>query len=286
MKVWITGANGLLGQALAAKGHLATSRSEADIASLSSLLQFAEKHPGITHIVNCAAQSLVDSAETLRKETFLANAIGPQNLAYIARRIGARLIHISTDYVFGGEGRTPLKETDPTAPCNYYGQTKLEGEWGIENIMASACILRVSWLFGAGGKNFAARLLELLQKNEVVQLTHDQWGRPTYVPDLVQTIDRLLNRSGLYQFANQGAATRYEFGTALREEALELGIPLKVKELIPVPSSTFASLAKRPAYSVFDTTKIEQELHLSIRPWRATLKEYLCNLYAPSHLSS
>lgn len=285
MKLWIPGAGGLLGSALAKKGDLATQRAEADITNLDSLLAFVKHHPGITHIVNCAAQSVVDTAETQREETFRINAIGPENLALIATKIGARFIHISTDYVFGGAQRSPLKETDPTDPCNYYGFTKLEGEKRVQKAMPSACILRTSWIFGRGGKNFVAKLLRLFEEKETVQLTSDQWGRPTYAPDLADVIRRLFNHSGIYQFANQGAVSKYEFGLAMRHEALQLGLPLKVKQILPTPSSTFPLLAERPVYSAFDTAKIEKELNLVIRPWKEALKEFLCSCSAPSLLS-
>lgn len=285
MKLWITGAKGLLGSELAKKAYLATNHRDADITDLSALFSLVKKHPGITHIVNCAAQSVVDTAETLREETFQINAIGPENLALVATEIKARLVHISTDYVFEGNGLIPLKETDPTGPCNYYGLTKLEGEKRVHKVMPSACILRTSWIFGNGGKNFVAKLLRLFETKETVQLTSDQWGRSTYAPDLAAVIHRLLNHSGIYQFANQGAVTRYEFGLAMQKEALKLGLPLKVKNIVAVPSSTFSMLAKRPVYSVFDTTKIEKELNLTIRPWENALKEFLCNLNVPSLLS-
>lgn len=286
MKLWVTGANGLLGKILAEKADIATTHQDANIANKPALLSIVNKHPGITHIVNCAAQSVVDTAELEPKQTFSANAIGPENLAMIAQDINARFIHISTDYVFSGERRVPLKETDPTAPCNYYGHSKLEGELKVQKAMPSACILRTSWIFGVGGKNFVAKLLKLLQENETVELTSDQWGRPTYAPDLANIIYQLLNISGLYQFANQGAVSKYEFGLAMQQEAIRLGIPLKVKNIIPVSSSQFPSLAKRPSYSVFDTTKIEQTLNISIRSWREALREFLCNIPGPSHLCS
>jgi len=278
MKFWITGSQGLLGQTLKSLAYLSTNRAEANIADLSCLRAIVKKHPGITHIVNCAAQSLVDAAEIHREEAFLANAVGPANLASIATEIQARFIHISTDYVFAGDGKIPLKETDPTEPCNYYGYTKLEGERKVQTIMPSACILRTSWIFGMGGKNFVAKLLRLFQEKETIELTNDQWGRPTYAPDLANVIWQLRNTSGLYQFANQLPVTKYEFGLAMKEEALSLGIPLKVKNILPVSSSQFPSLVKRPIYSVFDTTKIEQELNITIRCWKDALREFLCNV--------
>lgn len=275
MRLWITGANGLLGSALKQKGDLATGRAEADIGDLDALRAFASEHRGITHIVNCAAFSLVDLSETERETALRVNALGPENLAVLAKEIGARLVHISTDYVFKGDLHRPLNEKDATAPCNYYGFTKLEGERRVARMLPSACIIRTSWIFGQGGKNFVAKLLELLQEKEEIRLTDDHWNCPTYAPDLADAILQMLDVPGLYQFANGGAATKYEFGLAMKEEAEAAGFPLTIKRIVPVPGSTFPSLAKRPVYSVFDTAKIEKKLKAPIRPWREALRDYL-----------
>ncbi len=275
MKLWIAGANGLLGSSLKPKADLTSCRKEADIGDLEALRAFASAYRGITHIVNCAAFSLVDFAETEREAAFRANALGPENLAAVAKEIGARLVHISTDYVFQGALRRPLNEADEAVPCNYYGFTKLEGERRVARMLPSACIIRTSWIFGRGGKNFAANLLGLLQEKEEVRLTDDHWNRPTYAPDLADAILQMLDAAGLYQFANAGAANKYEFGLAMREEALAAGIPLAVKRIVPVAGSTFPSPALRPPYSVFDTAKIERKLKGPIRPWREALREYL-----------
>ena len=277
MKLWVTGADGLLGSALRKHAFVATNRGLADLSNLEALRLFALAHPGITHIVNCAAFSLVDPAETRREEAFCANAIGPQHLAIVAREIGARLLHISTDYVFRGDLHRPLTESDPTDPCNYYGVTKLEGEKRVFSELPSACVLRTSWIFGEGGKNFVATLLTRMRELEEVYLTADHWGRPTYTEDLVNAILCLADCCGLYQFANGGAATKHEFGVAMKQEAEMLGIPLAVKKIIAVPGSHFSSAAKRPVYSAFDTTKIEQIIGSPIRPWRDALREHMAS---------
>jgi len=275
MKLWVTGANGLLASSLLSRvDGLGTNRQEADIADIESLRRFVSKHPDITHIVNCAAFSLVDLAETHKEEAYLANAKGPENLGRIANEIGARLLHISTDYVFPGNLNRPLKEGDPTGPCNHYGKTKLEGEKLLLAVFPNACILRVSWLFGKGGKNFIARIMELFKAQKEVKLTADQWGRPTFVPDLVEVILKMLDLSGLYQFANSGVTSKYEFGLALFNKAKEIGIPLKAESVLPVPGSTFPSPCKRPFYSAFDTSKIEKKLKMTPRSWQDALDEY------------
>lgn len=269
---WITGAKGLLGSALCAKCKAALhSGREVDVADLVSIQTFVKKHPEITHIVNAAAFSQVDAAEDHRAEAYRANVIGPENLAHVAKEIGAKLSHISTDYVFPGNLKRPLTEQDPTGPCNYYGKTKLEGE---QRVLSSSLVIRTSWIFGHGGKNFVAKLLQMLLTQKEIRLTNDHWGRPTYAPDLADVIFQMRDRTGLFHYANAGIATKYEFGLTMREEALLLGFPVVTESILPVPGSTFPSPCKRPIYSAFDTTKIEQ--HVPIRHWREGLRDFLC----------
>ena len=275
--LWVTGKNGLLGSILAKKCELATGR-EVDISNLDQLRSFVQKHPGITHVINCAAYSLVDSAEKEKEDAFNGNAIGPFLLALITKEIGAKLIHISTDYVFDGKIGHPLKETDPTSPMNYYAKTKLEGEQRVLQMHPSSCVIRTSWIFGPGGKNFVAKLFDMLMTQDEIYLSDDQWGRPTYVHDLSDALLNMLDQTGVYHYANSGETTKYRFGCAMREEAIRLGFPVVCKRIIPVPSSHFASPCKRPAYSAFDTTKIESMV--KIRPWQESLREYLCSKQA------
>jgi dTDP-4-dehydrorhamnose reductase len=275
LKLWVTGADGLLGSVLRKSASLATGRLEADIGDLDALRSFATHHPGITHIVNCAAFSLVDLAETHREAAFKANALGPENLGILASEMNARIVHISTDYVFPGNLRRPLKENDPEGPCSYYGCTKLEGEIRLLKVNPKAAIIRTSWIFGRGGKNFVAKLLEMLQEKEEIRLTDDHWNLPTYAPDLANAILEMLNASGIYHFANHGAATKYEFGLEMLKQAQAAGFSIAAKRIVPVPGSTFPSPAGRPVYSVFDTSKIEGKLSSPIRPWREALREYL-----------
>jgi len=272
---WIVGASGLLGSTLclhkeALGNHIATGH-EIDISKKDIVFSFAKERPGITHIMNAAAFSLVDAAETEKDQAFLANVRGPENLSLLAKEIGAKLIHISTDYVFPGTIHRPLSETDVTAPCNYYGKTKLEGEM---RLSSQDLILRTSWIFGGGGKNFVAKLFKMLMSQKEIQLTDDQWGRPTYAPDLADAIFQMLDQSGLYHFANRGVATKYEFGVAMKEMALELGFPVITEHLRKVSTSSFSSLCTRPVYSAFDTTKIEKQLQ--IRHWHAAMRDFLC----------
>ena len=275
MKLWVTGADGLLGSELRKYAAVATGRNEADIGDLATIRSFLKKNPGITHIVNCAAFSLVDLAESKREEAFRVNALGPENLGIAASETGARVVHISTDYVFPGILRRPLREDDPVLPCSHYGNTKLEGERRLFNANPDACILRTSWIFGRGGKNFVSKLLRMLQENEEIRLTDDHWNLPTFAPDLARAILKMFDASGIYHFANHGPATKYEFGLAMREEAEAAGFPIAAKRIVPVPGAAFPSPAGRPAYSVFDLSKIEKRLGAPIRHWREALREYL-----------
>ncbi|MBU6384162.1 MAG: dTDP-4-dehydrorhamnose reductase [Verrucomicrobia bacterium] len=272
--LWITGCKGLLGAALvrASRQAVLATGKEVDIGDLAAVRQFAEKHPGITHLVNCAAFSQVDAAEEFKEMAYHTNARGPGHLAIVAREMGAKLIHISTDYVFDGKGRTPLVETAPTGPLNTYGKTKWEGEQKV--LEQGACVIRTSWLFGSGGQNFVSKLLKLLQTQRQIRLTDDQWSRFTYAPDLAQAILSVLDRTGLYQYANRGVATKYEFGVAMREEACALGYPIVTDEILSVPGASFPSPCERPIYSAFDTSKMERIVN--IRHWRDALKEFLC----------
>lgn len=283
MKLWVVGADGLLGSALKKHADLATGKKEVDISDLEALRLFAQNHPGITHIINAAAFSLVDLAETNRELAFKANVLGPENLGRLAAEIRAQMVHVSTDYVFSGDVHRPLKEEDPTEPCNYYGWTKLEGEKRLLRTHPTACIVRTSWIFGFGGKNFVSKLLQLfLETDEEIQLTNDHWNRPTSASDLTSALLNLRNASGIFHFANEGIATKYEFGSAMREEAEALGFPITAKRIAAVPGSTFLSPAKRPVYSGFDTSKVEKYLGQPIRHWREALREYLKGFYEAS----
>ncbi|MES2274116.1 MAG: dTDP-4-dehydrorhamnose reductase [Chlamydiota bacterium] len=279
-KLWITGANGLLGRALVEKANklcfFATGR-EVDIGKRDVLNRFVQEHPEITHIVNCAAFSQVDLAETMRQEAYAANVMGSENLASLAKEHGMKLIHISTDYIFPGDLHRSLTENDPVGPCNYYGQTKLEGELKVERILPSACIIRTSGIFGRGGKNFVSKLFQLMQSQKEIRLTFDQWGCFTYAPDLSEAILQMLDVSGVFHFANGGALSKYEFGRLFREEALKMGLPILTESILPVPGSTFPSPCKRPNFSVLNTDKIEKALKITPRTSQTALRSYLEN---------
>lgn len=265
--LWIPGAKGLVGSALLSKCSAISTGHEVDIGNLDALRAFvADKN--ITHIVNCAVYSQVDKAEIEKEEAFRTNVVGAENCAIVALELGAKLVHISTDYIFPGTGSKPLKEDDPTGPCNYYGVTKLEGEQRVLKTLPTACVIRTSWIFGLGGKNFLARMLQMLRNEKEIRMVDDQWSRFTSVYDLVDVILKMKDRSGVYHFANSGIATRYELACEMKR------LCNSTAQIIPVPGSSFPAACKRPRFTPFDTTKIEQEI--DIRPWQEALEEFLC----------
>ena len=275
MLVWVIGGQGLLGSALCSSlekrgiSFALTDRKEGDITSLEALKKKATEFIP-THIVNCAAYTQVDLAESEKELAYQINATGPQHLALVANEMGARLIHISTDYVFDGTSTRPLVETDVCAPINVYGMSKWEGEKNVLKDADSACIIRTSWLFGKGGKNFLSTLVHRLKTKKEVQVVSDQINRPTYAPDLAEAIVKLLDVEGVYHFANGHPLSRVE----MARDVLACGNVL-CQSVIPVASDAFLCAAKRPLYTAMDTTKVTEVLGAPPRSWKEILTDYL-----------
>jgi dTDP-4-dehydrorhamnose reductase len=283
MKLWITGSRGLVGTALQNRcqdegiEYVATSREELDISSLKHIKDFLHSPAGkdITHIINCAAYTNVDQAENEQELAHQINAIGPENLGSVAHHFDLKLIHLSSDYVFGIVGDRPFIETDSCKPVSTYAKTKYEGEQRLLEVNPQACILRTSWVFGQGGKNFVSSILNKIQKEEKIYVVSDQRNRLTYVQDLSQAILSLLCHSGIFHFANQGETSRFEVAQQMIQTAQDRGLPIACREVFAVDSSAFPQLAKRPLYSALDTTKIENLLGISPRTWETTIKEFI-----------
>lgn len=283
MKVWVTGASGLLGRAILKKfkaqgiACIGSTRDDADITDLNSIASFSRSFGPFTHIINCASYTAVDLAESNPKEAQAANALGPTLLGLFAVSAGLRLVHLSTDYVFNGEGKVPYREDDAVAPGTVYGKTKAEGERRLAAVMPEACIIRTSWLFGDGGKNFFSAILDKMKTMEEVQVVADQIGKPTYVPDLVAVLIKALDWSGIYHVANAEATSRLHFTETLYDAALAQGIALRTKRIVPILSSDLFTAAKRPLYSVLDTEKAERKIGSSFRSWRECM-DCLCSV--------
>lgn len=283
MKIWVVGYKGMLGNALCLRlqeqkiPFIGTGK-DIDITSLQAVSHFIDINKEITHIVNCAGYTQVDKAE---QEQLLANSVnvtGPYHLALIANQHHIHLTHLSTDYVFAGKGKIPYQEDSICQPSSIYGMTKLEGEQKVLNALNRACIIRTSWLFGLNGKNFVSTMLDLMQKKETLRVVSDQIGCPTFCPDLADAIIALLNHEGIFHFSNSGSTSWYAFALTIAEQGLQLGYPLIIKSIQPITTAEYPAPAKRPAYSVLDTTKIERTLHYCPRPWQESLFDYLQQL--------
>jgi|SRR5688572_22221367 dTDP-4-dehydrorhamnose reductase len=290
--VWLTGAGGMLGSALRSKLEGAGLRClptdvDLDIADERAVLAFAKAEKP-TAIVNAAAYTRVDDAETNEAAAARVNAEGAGVLGRAALEIGAKLVHFSTDYVFGGEGAAePYREDAPTAPQGAYARTKLEGDRRVLQTAARGgrpYVIRTSWLFGENGANFVKTMLALMQTREELRVVSDQHGRPTYTRDLADATLALIGLSGrpaavpgVYHFANSGATTWHAFTLGIRDACVARGLALRVQRILPVTTAEFPRPAPRPAYSVLDTARIEAALGRAPRPWSAALDDYLSN---------
>lgn len=279
MRVWIVGGTGLLGTFLAAEMrgqgiiHLSDGSQRANLLDPQQLLARAtEVQP--THIICAAAYTKVDQADHEKEKVMALNAEGPERLAILARDLRARLLYISTDYVFSGEQETPYHEEDPTHPVNLYGASKLEGERRVLAALPTAAIVRTSWLFGREGHSFASALLNLLLKEERVYVVEDQIGTPTYCPALAKGLVQLLSYSfsGVIHFAGQPPVSRYQFALALMEELKRLGIPFACREVIPVSSDFFKNRASRPKMSALAVDRWQKEFGEIPPLWRDGLR--------------
>jgi dTDP-4-dehydrorhamnose reductase len=235
-------------------------------------------------IVNAAAHTAVDKAEREPEQVRIINALAPAMLAREAGKLGAWLVHYSTDYVFDGSGSTPWTETDPTGPLNVYGATKLEAE---EAILESGChhvIFRTSWVFAARGDNFAKTMLRLAQERDRLTVIDDQVGAPTGADLLadvtahaIRTALQRPNVSGLYHLVAADETSWYGYARFVLNFARQTGITLKIapESILPVPTSAFPSPARRPANSRLDTSKLRSTFGLSLPPWQTGVARML-----------
>ena len=274
MRVLVTGANGQLGSELrlvASADYLFTDIAELDITNETAVTEFVERNK-IDTIINCAAYTNVDRAEEEPEVAKRVNTTAVALLARVARRYNARLIHISTDYVFGAEVfDAPIKEGQEPAPLGVYGRTKLLGERLIEESGCDYVIIRTSWLYSTYGKNFVKTILRLAEEREELRVVNDQIGSPTYAKDLASVIVQICERegfeSGVYHYSNRGEISWYDFAQAIVEIG---GVKCRVT---PCTTAEYGALAPRPAYSVLDTTKICKALRCDIPDWRDSLVE-------------
>lgn len=282
-KIWICGALGMLGSHFSRLlsqrkiPFVANDYQDIDITDLDKVSDFVRTQK-ISHIINCAAYTQVDKAEVEQRQAYLVNAVGPHHLGIAGRRHGARVLHFSTDYVFDGKGRTPYSEEHNCTPLGAYGMSKLAGEIKLLDEHEHVCIIRTSWLFGFPGKNFVETMLRLMNEKEQLRIVYDQTGRPTYCQDLAEAALDLLDEEGVFHFANAFETSWFQFAKEIHRQAKDLGFPLKMKTIEPIPTHEYPTPAKRPAYSTLSTKKIEEYLGRTPRPWQEALYDYLMNL--------
>jgi dTDP-4-dehydrorhamnose reductase len=282
MKILITGASGMLGGdfTVAARelGHevIALSRSDLDLTDQSAVETLVEEHAPAT-VVNCAAWTDVDGAETHEEEATEVNASGAGYLGAAAAAIGASICQISTDYVFDGAKETPYVESDPTSPIQAYGRSKLAGEETVRAANPNHFIVRTSWLFGVANQkpNFVETMLEVGSTGVPVKVVHDQVGSPTFTGHLAAGLARLIETDsyGIHHMAGTGECSWYEFADEIfRQAQMEV-------DLIPIDTAAFPRPARRPANSVLVS---EWETPIMLPEWKTGLAEYLQSRRTPS----
>lgn len=268
----ITGCNGQLGRSLGkligSDGALFTDVEELDVTDEKAVGQLVEGE-GIDTIINCAAYTAVDRAESDQDRARLLNAVAPGILARVMERVGGRLVHVSTDYVFNGRACAPYKETDPTDPQSVYGQTKLEGEQTVLEECRDAVIVRTAWLYSPYGNNFVKTMLRLGRERNEIGVVYDQVGSPTYAPDLAEACLRLAQRDrepGIYNYTDEGAVSWYDFARAIHRLA---GITTcRVNALL---TEQYPTPAARPHYSVLDKQKVK-DAGIRVPYWEESLE--------------
>ena len=285
MKILLTGSGGQLATELQpillSSGEvIAADRTRLDLSQPESIRQaMAEIQPDL--VVNAGAYTAVDKAESEPELANAVNATAPGFFAAECEKIGASLIHISTDYVFDGSQGSPYLETDATNPLGIYGKSKLMGEEAIRQAGSRHIIIRTAWVYGNGGKgNFVKTMLRLGKEREEIRVVADQIGSPTWTGDLAAAISQIIPQIkpeifGTYQYTNSGVCSWYDFAIAIFEEAEKLGFPLKVQRVVPITTAEYPTPAKRPAFSVLSAVKISGILGTYPPHWRQGLREML-----------
>ena len=289
MNILVTGANGQLGNEiqLTSKNSKDTyiftdvcdGYHKLDITNIEDIRKAVAEN-SIECIINCAAWTNVDSAENAGEIVETLNAKAPENLAKAMKEVGGLLVHVSTDYVFGGDPyNIPCKEDQKGTPTGVYGLTKLHGEQNIQNSGAKYIIIRTSWLYSEYGKNFVKTMMNLTSTKPTLKVVFDQCGTPTYAGDLAAVIfDIVENRKyegndGIYHFSNEGVCSWYDFTKNIAEIAGNTACDIQ-----PCHSDEFPSAVKRPSYSVLDKTKLKETFGIKIPYWTDSLKKCMSNM--------
>lgn len=281
-KILVTGANGQLGKELKKK---APSFSKFDFIFLSKEDMPIHHFEMVRHYfntyqpqfcINCAAYTAVDRAEQERDSAFQINGEAVGVLAAVCKEHHTQFIHISTDYVFDGSSTTPYTELFPPHPVNVYGASKWEGEKQAQQLNSECIIIRTSWVYSEFGKNFVKIMLKLMKEKNEISVVNDQFGSPTYAADLAVVILKIISsgnwQPGIYHYRNDGVISWYDFALAIKELT---GSTCKIN---PIPTTQYPTPAKRPAYSLLDTKKIQSIFGIQLKDWKKSLAVCLANL--------
>jgi dTDP-4-dehydrorhamnose reductase len=287
MKVLVTGAAGQLGsqllRALDGSGHevIPVTRAEVDFSRPDEVGgRIAEYRAD--WVINCAAYTQVDRAESETELAFTVNRDSAASLARAVASAGGRLVQISTDFVFDGNQPRPYKEQDTAGPLGVYGRSKWEGEQAVREALPEACIFRTGWVYGVQGNNFVKTMLRLATERDRLRVVDDQLGTPSWTADISRALLTLLETgpTGVWHFSNEGVASWYDFAQAILQEAGRLGFPIRAGYVEPIPTQAYPTPATRPAFSVLDKQKIRARLAYPIPHWRDSLVAMLKELKA------
>ena len=275
IKILVTGGNGQLAQCLK---DVVINENEfnvdfqdlpaLDITNKQQLESYFSKNE-LDYCINCAAYTAVDLAEEQSDLAYAVNAEGPKNLAEVCKKYQVKLLHISTDFVFDGKKQTPYIETDMPNPLGVYGVSKWQGERYIQEVMEDYFIIRTSWLYSEYGNNFMKTMLRLSETRDEISVVSDQIGAPTYAGDLAEVLIKIILSSppnyGVYHYSNSGTISWYDLAVEIFKQ---FGKKIEVK---PIKTKDYPTAAKRPKYSVLDTTKIENNFNCTIKDWQGSL---------------
>jgi dTDP-4-dehydrorhamnose reductase len=292
MRLLVTGATGQLGGELERElrrlGHevFAPDLDELDLlkpAAVAATIQAQQWD----WVINCAAYTAVDKAETEAEQAFLINRDSPGEMARAVADYGGHLLQVSTDFIFDGTNSRPYTETDTPNPPSVYGRSKLEGEQAVLAALPDAAVLRTAWVYGIYGHNFVKTMLRIASEARPLSVVSDQIGTPTWTRDIVMAIVALIEQqaSGIYHFTALGQTSWHGFASAILEEASRIGFDIKTDSVEPIPTTDYPTPATRPAYSVLNTDKIKPWLSSPIPDWRDSLKNMLQELYTCANCS-
>lgn len=281
--ILITGANGQVGSELKALAKsypqfnfIFTTREELSIENTKALENLLSRN-NPEYLINTAAYTAVDKAESEKEKVFLINAEAVSAMASICKKYNTQFIHISTDYVFDGNGTTPYSEDSFTNPTGVYGSSKLLGEQQAFTVNPHSLIIRTSWVYSRYGNNFVKTMLRLMNEKKEINVVNDQFGSPTYAADLAETLvfmifsckKQIENSPGIYHYCNKGIISWYEFALAIKELS---GFSCRIN---PITTSEYPTPARRPAYSALNTSRIEKNFGVSIKDWKISLAKCL-----------